>query len=110
MNISTRTGLVGFLLALAALNAPPATAATQADEIQSPSQTIESRLNRLTDAIRDREIQLNITTPELEQLIAGGFANRSGGGGFVNRSGGGGFINANPWRDGWRDGGGFWNR
>ncbi len=110
MNIHTRSGLVGFLLALAALNAPSATAATQAEEIQPPIQTIEGRLNRLTDTIRDRETQLDITTPELDQLIAGGFANRRGGGGFANARGGGGFLNSNPWRNGWRDGGGFLNR
>lgn len=110
MNINTRAGLVGFLLALAALNGQSAKAATQVDAMQAPKSTIESRLNRLTEMIRNRESQLDITTPELDQLIAGGFANRRGGGSFVNRSGGGGFINTHPWRNGWRDGGGFWNR
>ncbi len=119
MKITTTTGLVGFLLALATLNLPPSEA-TVNPPTQSAHPTIESRLARLSAAIREQESQLPESTLEQSQnrIIAGGFANRGGGGGFVNRSGGGGFVNrgggggfvnANPWRNGWVDGGSFFN-
>lgn len=116
MNITTRTGLVGFFLALSALQIPGATAATsQANSTTDSSQLIESRLARLTEAIRQREPLLSQEAViPADVLIArgawgngggGGFANRTGGGGFVNGGGGGGFLNGG----GFRNGGGFWN-
>lgn len=115
MNITTRTGLVGFFLTLSALQIPGAVAATRpTDATLDSSQLIESRLARLTAAIRQREplVPKDSAPLPLEVLIAGGvwgnggggFANRSGGGGFANRAGGGGFVNG-----GFRNGGGFWN-
>lgn len=128
MNITTRTGLVGFFLALSALQIPGAAAATsQTDATTDSPQQIENRLARLTAAIRQREPLLSKeATLPIEVLIArvvwgngggGGFANRTGGG-FVNRTGGGfvnggggGFVNARPWVNGvWVNGGGFYNR
>lgn len=115
MNITTRTGLVGFFLALSALQISGATAATSQPDVATESlSTVESRLTRLTAAIRQREVLLpEGTTTPTEMLIAGGFANRggggfanrTGGGGFANRAGGGGFVNGG----GFRNGGGFWN-
>lgn len=121
MNITTRTGLVGFFLALSALQIPGATAATsQPDAPTDQPHQIETRLARLTAAIRERENNLSKEASlPIEVLIArgawgngggGGFANRAGGGGFVNGGGGGGFVNARPWvNGGWVNGGGFLN-
>lgn len=127
MNITTHTGLVGFFLALSALQvsgtavlATDTSAATHSTP--DTVETVESRLARLTAAIRQREALLpEGTAMPAEMLIAGGFANRSGGGGggFANRSGGGGFVNGggcggfvnvNPWRNAWVNGGSFYNR
>jgi rSAM-associated Gly-rich repeat protein len=122
LNISTRTGLVGFFLALSALQIPVAgtAATTPVDAPTDSPQPIESRLARLTEAIRQRESQLSqeSTIPE-NMLIAraawgngggGGFANRVGPGGFVNGGGGGGFVNGGGWRNGsFGNGGGFVN-
>ncbi|MBE9224539.1 rSAM-associated Gly-rich repeat protein [Phormidium sp. LEGE 05292] len=119
MNITTRTGLVGFFLALSALQIPGAMASTsQTDSTIDNTQQIESRLARITAAIRQREPLISNETPiPIEVLIAGGwkngggggFANRRGGGGFAN-GGGGGFVNARPWvNGGWVNGGGFYN-
>ncbi len=115
MNITTHTGLVGFFLALSTLQISGAVATTSpARDTPDTPQAIESRLSRLTAAIRQRETLLpqNANTSS-EMLIAraawgngggGGFANRLGPGGFVN-GGGGGFVNGG----GWRNGGGFLN-
>lgn len=115
MNITTRTGLVGFFLALSALPISGAGAATSAsNSTTGNTQTVESRLARLTEAIRQREPLLSKESNiPIDVLIArsawgngggGGFANRVGPGGFVN-GGGGGFVNGG----GFRNGGGFWN-
>lgn len=126
MNITTRTGLVGFFLALSALPISGAIAATSpvptSDAATDPHPSIENRLARLTEAIRQRETLLpeGTSTSADVQIIAGfansrgggggwgngggGFANARGPGGFVN-GGGGGFANSG----GFRNGGGFWN-
>ena len=96
MKINTRTGLMGFLLALSTLNTPTATATSQDIGIKHQGLTIETRLSRLTAAIKERESQLQDSAkPGEDRLLAGSFANR--------------FVNTNPWRNGWRDRGGFWN-
>jgi len=115
VNITTHTGLVGFFLALSALQVSGTVAATNPTEVMpDPPQSIESRLSRLTSTIRQRETLLspdaNSSTAILMANAAwgngggGGFANRLGPGGFVN-GGGGGFVNGG----GWRNGGGFLN-
>jgi rSAM-associated Gly-rich repeat protein len=100
LNITSKTSLVGFLLALSALSSSGATAATT-ESAQTPSpSTIDGRLTKLTNALRVRAEQLPESNKEIpDQLIAGAWLN----------GGGGGFVNANPWRNGWRDGGGFLN-
>ncbi len=119
MNIITRTGLVGFLLALSALNIPAAQAVTS-QPTAHPSSSIEGRLNRITAAIRQRETQLQDTKmPGDDLLMARGFADGSKGGGWnqyarggtATGAGGGSFGNAHPNYGGasWRDGGGFAN-
>ncbi len=134
MNITTRTGLVGFFLALSALQISGSAAATsQPDAATDSLPTVESRLARLTAAIRQREHLLPQETPlPTEVLLAGsgwgngggrGFANRTGPGGFANAGGGGGgFVNGGGFRNGgfangggfvngggFKNGGGFWN-
>lgn len=110
MNISNKTGLVGFLLALSAFSLPaPAQAASD------HTNPIEARLNRLSSAVRERVNQLpeSSTDPSLQAL---GWADGGRGRGWVNsRVGGwgdgrgGSFANARPWRNGWSDGGSFFN-
>jgi len=115
LNITTHTGLVGFFLALSALQISGTVAATKPTEVTpDPPQSIESRLSRLTATIRQRETLLpQDASTSTEILLArsawgngggGGFANRLGPGGFIN-GGGGGFVNGG----GWRNGGGFFN-
>jgi rSAM-associated Gly-rich repeat protein len=104
LDITTRTSLVGFLLAVSAFSLPAAatTANSPTAEAESASPTIESRLSRLTVALRERAEQL----PEASEFtgdseIAAAWVNA--------RRGGGGFVNRNPWRNGWGDRGGFFN-
>ena len=130
MKITTPISLFGFLLALSALNAPTASASNQSSIPPQPTdiaQTIDSRLSKLSAAIRQRETFLptddadKFTIPA-DILVAGvawgngrGGVFRNGGGwrnggGFLNGGGfrNGGFFN-NPWGNGWGNGGGFYN-
>ena len=128
MNITTKTGLVGFILALSVLNIPKAQANITSHPSESSPTTIEQRLTRLSTAIRQRDNTLGNPTPDWDdsqrtarwingsrggwanrRYGGGGFVNRRGGGGFVNRGYGGGFANRS-WPNGWRNGGGFLNR
>lgn len=102
---------MGFLLALSALSIP--TMAKAATSECPPA--IENRIARITATLRERETQLNEPV-QSNQEIAIGWGNGRGNRGFVNtgRAGWGngyrgGFGNVNPWRNGWRDGGGFFN-
>jgi len=119
MNIKTSSGLIGLLLALAAVNTPSASATQSSNPTLSSNtaQTINSRLTKLSAIIRERETLVptdgseNFTTPTEDLLAFGSWANGNGGawrrglfGGFVN----GGFGNA-PWGNGWPNVGGFWN-
>lgn len=128
------TSLISFLLFLSILSpTDPSPAATQSEaDADSPS-TIEERMNRITDALRERGEQLDPDQipPEHTPLIAqfrnafrnggsgfrnggfrnsgSGFLNRPGGGSFVNRAGGGGFINQPGWNNVFRNSPGFFN-
>jgi len=106
VNISNKTGLVGFLLALSAFGLT--------STAQAASDPIEARLSRLSSAVRERVNQLPSGTadPSLQALGWGD----GGGRGWVNsRVGGwgdgrgGSFVNARPWGNGWSDGGSFFN-
>ncbi len=117
MAIPSRTGLVALLLILAAFNLPDAQAAssTAKHTVAGERPTIGDRLTRLTTALRERESQVDVTAPPPE-LVAIGWGDGRGGRGWVNsRVGGWGdgrgpsFANFNPWRNGWADGGGFYN-
>ena len=117
MDINTRTSLVGFLLAVSALSLPAAAANSPTPEIEATPQTVESRLSRLTEAIRERTQQLPETSAFTSDEIALGWGDGRGGrrgwvdtrrGGWLNGNRGG-FANRNPWRNGWGDRGGFFN-
>mgnify|MGYP002777016023 CR=1 FL=1 len=110
MDINNKTGLVGFLLILAALSIPATAQATP----EQPT-TIEARLSRLSSAMRERIEQL--PSPEQDPTLqAIGWGDGRGNRGWVNsRVGGwadgsrGSFANARPWRNGWSDFGRFYN-
>ncbi|HEY9662988.1 MAG TPA: GrrA/OscA1 family cyclophane-containing rSAM-modified RiPP [Allocoleopsis sp.] len=84
MNITTRTSLMGFLLALSALQISAATAATRSSSQNTAQPTVEARLARLTAAIRDRETQLPDTQAatqfSTDLRVAIGWADGSRGG------------------------------
>lgn len=119
MSFSNQAGVVGFLVALSTLSVSTVAVASAPISDVETTPSIEARLNRLTGTIRQLETQLpeGATLPE-DVLMAIGFVNgparggwtQVGGGGWVNGPLGGSFINANPWRNAWGNGGGFWNR
>ncbi len=115
MPITTRTALLGFFLALAALTVPGPAQATLAPTAPEPAavepsagaqaeSSIEQRLRRISAAIRDRQGQAGDAATDADQRLAFGFAN-GGRGGFANGARGG-FANAHPYYGG---GGGFRN-
>ena len=105
MNIKTQMGWAGFLVALSAFNLPVdaaiAPSVLPTTTTQSSQTSIEGRLSRISSTLKAKESQL----PEnSEQPMTGDLAL-----GWLN-GGGGGFLNRRPWRNGWGDGGGFFNR
>lgn len=118
MQITTKTGLVGFFLVLSALNMPASNAAVKTtDNNTNAPVTIESRLSRIAETLKDRQTQLqdDLDPLEYEEYVAIGWANGRRGGWVDGRRGGG-------WADskrgdwvngrrggGWADGrGGSW--
>jgi rSAM-associated Gly-rich repeat protein len=104
MSITSRTALLGFSLALAALTAP---AAGQAALLPTSATgaSIEQRLLRIGAAMRGQlEESGDADGAAGDQRLAYGFAN-AGRGGFANAARGG-FANAHPYYGG---GGGFRN-
>lgn len=116
MKLTHSTSLIGFLLFLSILSpTKSSSAATQPEANGDIPSTIEDRMNRITDALRERGDQLDSdldsdqNSPENATLIAqfrntfrnggSGFANSgfANGSGFANRSGfaneGSGFAN-----------------
>ncbi len=125
MQIPDKITCVGFLLAISTLTASIPAHATP----KSSNSSIESRLSRLTEAMKQRGMD-SFDENLGNNLLAGGWADGRRGdwvnthrGGFADRHGGGGFVNRN-WGDGGRfynhsggggfanrtGGGGFWNR
>jgi rSAM-associated Gly-rich repeat protein len=111
---------MGFVLALAAVGTVPESAPAIAS-VPATHSTLEHRLANLSAALQQRANQsfpASTPNPEPTPDIIGGFANGRSGRGFADtrRGGwgdgrGGSFVNVNnPWRNGWRDGGGFYNR
>ncbi|ACK71679.1 conserved hypothetical protein [Gloeothece citriformis PCC 7424] len=131
MNITTTTGLVGFLLALSALNLPQAEAKAYSTDSNPAQSTIEQRLAKISALIKEQEDHLLESTDlDIDPQIAGAWGNGRGRGwvdgrdrrgwadgrgdrGWVNGSRGGwGNGRDGAWVNGrrWSDGGGFWNR
>ena len=104
MSITSRTALLGFSLALAALTTPAAgQAALLPSSASAPS--IEQRLQRISAAFRAQGDGSGADGASAgDQRLAYGFAN-GGRGGFANAARGG-FANAHPYYGG---GGGFRN-
>ena len=108
MQITTKISCVGLVLAVSILTASVA----ESYGVSSHNErTIENRLSRLTEKIK--EIGIDNSNNRNEDLIARGWGNGRRGswgngyrGGFANRHGEGGFVNRSPWRNG----GGFYNR
>ena len=111
MTISTKTGFVGFFLALSALNIPLANATVKTTDNAIASATIESRLSRIADTLRERETQLPKESEAIqpEEYIAGAWGNGGGRGAWGNGGGRGAWGNGGGWRNGWGDGGGWRN-
>ncbi len=107
MNLTSKITCVGLLLAVSTL-----ATSVKAEATSEPlAASIESRLSRLTEAIKERGVNPH-ADPMEGNLQARGWANGNrgswvnvGGGGFANRPGS--FINRSPWRNGsaWRNGG-----
>ena len=102
MKISTKVGLVGLLMALSTLTAQSTTAKIHGpsdNAANSTASSIDSRLSRISAALRETEGALSESAAEqVERLHAVWL--KGGGGGWVNRTWGNG---------GWRDGGSFFN-
>ena len=64
MKITTKTGLVGFLLALSALNPPDGAAQVNPPKEATALPTIEERLAAIAQALKHRENQLQVEDGE----------------------------------------------
>lgn len=117
MQFNSKISFVGFLVAVSTLSASAvqakSTSIPQAETEKAPL-SIESRISRITKAIKQRDIQ-QPETLETEQLMAGWLNSRKGG--WINTRGGGwidgrrgswadgrrgGFLNNRRWSDGGR--------
>jgi rSAM-associated Gly-rich repeat protein len=115
----TQLGWTAFIVAIASVTSTTAQAVTIENHSSSPNSTIESRIARIQSTLKNSNADLvDGQLPEMPIKTAIGWGNGRGGGTFVNLGrggwgnggGGGGFGNINPWRNGWGDRGGFYNR
>ena len=125
MSLSSRSGLLGFLLALPAMGLPasnaalnpspdpavPLEATTEIEQAALPPTSVEARLQRLAAAIRSQEKDLAPgDRPGDDMIAAVAWGNGGGGRAFANGGhpyyGRPGFINGGG---GWRNGGNFIN-
>jgi rSAM-associated Gly-rich repeat protein len=104
MTIRSRAGLLGFLFSMAALS-QPATAVSSVSEAPAEALgsqvSIETRLSRIAEAVRQRQTRLGAHDgwlPGAEVQVAG-FANGARGGAVRGPSGGG-FVNGHPYYGG----------
>ena len=116
---STQIGWTTFLVAIASLTGSPASALTNQTQPHNQPAGIEGRIARIQSTLKTTAENIPPDATSKPEKIALGWGNGRGGGGtFVNSRrggwgdgrGGAGFVNVNPWRNGWRDGGGFYNR
>lgn len=124
MSLPSRSGLLGFLLALPALGLPgskaalnpapdpavPLEATTEIERAAPPQTSVEARLQRLAAVIRSQEQALDPgDRPAEDTLTAAVWANGNGRRAFINGHpyyGRPGFLNGGG---GWRNGGNFFN-
>jgi rSAM-associated Gly-rich repeat protein len=124
---SNQLSWTAFLVAIAGVTSASAQAATVDHHGLGQGTTIESRIARISSTLKNSADQTDFSesssanasqSPETPMQVAIGWGNGRGGGTFVNlgrggwgnAGGGGGFGNINPWRNGWGDRGGFYNR
>ncbi|MFN9174610.1 MAG: GrrA/OscA1 family cyclophane-containing rSAM-modified RiPP [Synechocystis sp.] len=116
---STQIGWTAFLVAIASLTTTSASAVNNETSAVTEKVNIETRIARIQSTVKTTAENLpQESFPKTAQELAIGWGNARGGGSFVNSRrggwgdgrGGGSFGNINPWRNGWRDGGGFFNR
>ncbi|AIE75370.1 MULTISPECIES: GrrA/OscA1 family cyclophane-containing rSAM-modified RiPP [unclassified Synechocystis] len=123
---SNQLGWTAFLVAIAGMTSPPTQAATTDHHGLGQNTTIESRIARIHSTLQNttdngennNPAENTSQAPQNPMQVAIGWGNGRGGGTFVNLGrggwgngrGGGGFGNINPWRNGWGDRGGFYNR
>jgi rSAM-associated Gly-rich repeat protein len=125
-----RSGLLGFLLLLAALTPSAGLGASSSPAVSDASgaaaaASVDARLSRITAALRQRQLPPDADNAEGAESGAsgsdtklawvfsngpfGGFRNGWGNGGFRNGGwGNGGWPNVG-WRNGWGNGGGWRN-
>lgn len=117
----TQLGWTAFIVAIAGLTTPPAAQAIDAPPSNQTNNSngVESRLARIQSTLKNSGADFNPQEiPQNPPKTALGWGNGRGGGTFVNSRRGGwgdgrggrGFANINPWRNGWGDRGGFYNR
>lgn len=123
MAITTRTRLLGYLLALAVVSAVPETAAAAGAEPRGDdAASVDARLSRIARALQERtEAPPAAGSPSAaDPLLAYGWADGRGNRGWVNtryggaaRGGRGSWVNAHPYYGPRRvfanGGGGFYN-
>ncbi|QHU99712.1 rSAM-associated Gly-rich repeat protein [Synechocystis sp. B12] len=124
---SNQLSWTAFLVAIAGVTSASAQAATVDHHGSGQGTTIESRIARINSSLKNTAAKANSLenspenasqSPETPMQVAIGWGNGRGGGTFVNLGrggwgngrGGAGFGNINPWRNGWGDRGGFYNR
>lgn len=124
---SNQLSWTAFLVAIAGVTSASAQAATVDHHGPGQGTTIESRIARINSSLKNTAAKANSLenspenasqSPETPMQVAIGWGNGRGGGTFVNLGrggwgngrGGAGFGNINPWRNGWGDRGGFYNR
>ena len=103
MSINTRSGLFAFLMVLATLQIPAgqASAGAGAEAPSNPATagSIEARLQRISAALREQQLQGGMEAAAGENLrLAAGFVNGGRGGWGNSRYGG--FGNAHPYYGG----------
>lgn len=121
MTITSRSSLLGFLFSLAALTQPAGAAssspAAAAEVPDIPAASIEGRLSRIAEAVRQRQAQLlsgHGSLPAGDDLRVAAFVNGPRGGAVRGPAGGAAFANAHPYYGGGsrgfvNGGGGFVN-
>lgn len=96
MKFTTKTGIIGFLLALSTLNASQTKAKVIESDRGKNFSTIESRLAALSEAVRQREAQLS---DSLDSNISPTLNNKQYAWANWNKIGEGNWSNVKIWRN-----------